>query len=143
MSHSHRRYHTLPGSPITRSKSKMSEPLTTDWFAFDLLTIERLRTLVRQAFSYGILHAFIVIQWTVTHSSVNHNENTPFPVWKCTPYGSPQPPNDVRNASHLEDVSVTKTIVWCQTINLKIHLFHCLKNYSSSKRVTRSKLHQK
>ena len=37
---------------------------------------------VRQAFSYGIRHVFIVIQWTVTHSSLNHNENMPYPVWK-------------------------------------------------------------
>ena len=39
----------------------------------------------------------------------------------------------------LEDVSVTKTIVWCWTINLKIIIFHCSKNYGSPTRVTRLK----
>ena len=33
---------------------------------------------------------FIVIQWTITHSSLNHNENMPYPIWKCLPYGSLQ-----------------------------------------------------
>ena len=28
----------------------------------------------------------------VTHTSGNHNENMPYPVWQCMPYGSPQPP---------------------------------------------------
>ena len=53
--------------------------------------IGRLRTPVRCAFSYGIRHVFIVIQWAVTHSSVNHNGNVPYPVWKCMQYGSLQP----------------------------------------------------
>ena len=29
-----------------------------------------------------IRHVFIVIQWTVTHSLLNHNENMPYPIWK-------------------------------------------------------------
>ena len=42
--------------------------------------IERLRNPVRLAFSYGIWHVFIVIQWTVTHSLLNHNKNMPYPI---------------------------------------------------------------
>ena len=41
-------------------------------------------------FLYGIRHVFIVIQWTMSHSSLNHNENMPYPVWKCLPYVSAQ-----------------------------------------------------
>ena len=41
-------------------------------------SLERLQTPVQQAFSYGIRHIIIVIQRTVTHSSVNHN--MPYPV---------------------------------------------------------------
>ena len=51
----------------------------------------RLRTPVCQAFLYGIRHVFIVMQWTVTHSSVNHNLSTLYRLWKYLPYGSPQP----------------------------------------------------
>ena len=40
--------------------------------------IERMRNPVRQAFSYGIQHVFILIQWTVTHS-----------LLKILPYGIP------------------------------------------------------
>ena len=57
------------------------------------LTFMEVATPVRGAFSYGIWHVFIVIQWTVTHSLENHN--MPYPVWKCLPYGSinyPSPP---------------------------------------------------
>ena len=39
-----------------------------------------------------------------------------------------------------EDVSVTETIVWCQTINLKIVIFQCSKNYGSAMRVTMLKV---
>ena len=35
-----------------------------------------------QALTYGMRHAFIVMQWTVSHSSVDHKENMPYPVWK-------------------------------------------------------------
>ena len=31
-------------------------------------------------FSYGIRHVFIVIQWTMSHSSLNRNENMSYPV---------------------------------------------------------------
>ena len=43
-------------------------------------TIGRLWTPVRQEFSYGIRHVYIVIQWAVTHRSVNHNESMPYPA---------------------------------------------------------------
>ena len=36
----------------------------------------------------------------------------------------------------LEDVFVTETILWCQTINLKTMIFQCSKNYGSPTRVT-------
>ena len=51
------------------------------------IIIERLRNPVRQVFSYGIRYVFIVIQWTVTHSSLNHNENMPYPVLKSCRMG--------------------------------------------------------
>ena len=38
----------------------------------------RLRSPVRWAFLYGIRHFFIIIQWTVTYSSENHDEK----AWK-------------------------------------------------------------
>ena len=38
------------------------------------LIIQRLHNPVRQTFPHGIQHVFIVIQWTMTHSSLNHNE---------------------------------------------------------------------
>ena len=60
--------------------------LRTVWY------IKRFRIPVGQAFSHGIRHVFIVIKWTVTHSSVNRNKNMSYPVWKCLPYGSPQHP---------------------------------------------------
>ena len=60
-------------------------------YAPGIRTWERFRTPIRHAFSYGIPHVFIVNQWTVTHSSVNHNGNMPYHVWKCMPYGNPQP----------------------------------------------------
>ena len=37
---------------------------------------------MRNPFSYGIRHVFIVSHWNVTHSSLNHNENMLYPVWK-------------------------------------------------------------
>ena len=43
------------------------------------LTIQSLRTPIRQAFSYGM-----------THSSLNHNENMPYSIVKILPYGSAQ-----------------------------------------------------
>ena len=39
----------------------------------------------------------------------------------------------------LEDVSVTETIVWCYTINLKTFIFQCSKSYGSPTCVTRLK----
>ena len=54
--------------------------------------IGRLWTHARQAFSYGIRHVFIVIHWTMSNSSLNHNENMSYAVWKSLPYRSPQPP---------------------------------------------------
>ena len=50
-----------------------------------LIALERVRNPIRQAFSYGIRHVFIAIQWTVTHSSFNHNENMPYRI----PYENP------------------------------------------------------
>ena len=35
----------------------------------------------------------------------------------------------------LEDVSMTDTIVWCKTINVKTIIFQCSKNYGTSKHV--------
>ena len=46
--------------------------------------IGRTRTPLRQVFSYGIRHIFIVIHWTMSNSSLNNNENIPYPVWKKT-----------------------------------------------------------
>ena len=40
----------------------------------------------------------------------------------------------------LDDVSVTETIVWRQTIDLKTIIFQCSKNYGNPTRVTRLKL---
>ena len=40
----------------------------------------------------------------------------------------------------LKDFSVTKTIVWCQIINLNTYTFQCSKNYGSPTRVTRLKV---
>ena len=40
----------------------------------------------------------------------------------------------------LKDVSVTETIIWCLTINLKTTIFQCSKNYGSPTRVTRLKV---
>ena len=40
----------------------------------------------------------------------------------------------------LEDVYVTETIVWCETINLKTIIFQWSKNYRSPTRVTRLKV---
>ena len=40
----------------------------------------------------------------------------------------------------LEDVSVTKTIVWCWTINIKTIIFQCSKNYGSPTRTRVSRL---
>ena len=53
---------------------------------------ETLQTSVRLAVSDGIRHVFIVIHWTISKSSLSHNENMPYVVWKYLPYGSPQPP---------------------------------------------------
>ena len=44
--------------------------------------LEMMRIPVRQAFSYGIRHAFIVIKWSVILILLNHNENMSYPVWK-------------------------------------------------------------
>ena len=35
----------------------------------------------------------------------------------------------------LEDVSMTDTIVWCKTINVKTIIFQCSKNYGTSRHV--------
>ena len=40
-----------------------------------------------KSMSYGVRHLFIVIQWTMSLSSLNHDENMPYLVWKCLPYG--------------------------------------------------------
>ena len=48
-------------------------------------TIKRLRAPIRHAFSYGMQHVFIVIHWTMSHSSLNNNENVPYPIYKCMP----------------------------------------------------------
>ena len=40
----------------------------------------------------------------------------------------------------LENVSVTETIVWCLTINLKTIIFQCSKNYGSPTHITRLKV---
>ena len=65
-----------------------NKPKLTFWNG----TLERLWTPLRQTFSYGIRHIFIVIHWKMSHSSLNNNENMPYPVWKSLPYGSSQPP---------------------------------------------------
>ena len=46
----------------------------------------------------------------------------------------------IKGGRHFEDVSVAKTIPWCLTINWKIILFRCFKNYGSPTRVTRLKI---
>ena len=35
----------------------------------------------------------------------------------------------------LEEVSMTDTIVWCKTINVKTIIFQCSKNYGTSRHV--------
>ena len=55
--------------------------------------LDRLRNPVQQAFSYGIRHDFNVIQWTVTLSSLNQNENMPYPIWKSCRTGFCNLPN--------------------------------------------------
>ena len=40
----------------------------------------------------------------------------------------------------LEDVSVTETIVWCLSINLKAFIFQCSKKYGTLTLVTRLKV---
>ena len=40
-----------------------------------IVSIGMLRTPVPQAFSYGIRHISIVIHWTISHGSLNNNEN--------------------------------------------------------------------
>ena len=42
--------------------------------------IKRLQTPIHQAFSFRIGHIFIVILYTVSHSSLNNNENIPYPI---------------------------------------------------------------
>ena len=42
-------------------------------------------------------------------------------------------------ATILEDVSVTETIAWCKTIDLKTIIFQCSKNYDSPTRETKLK----
>ena len=37
--------------------------------------------------------------------------------------------------ANLEDVSMTDTIVWCKTINVKTIIFQCSKNYGTSRHV--------
>ena len=44
-----------------------------------------LRIPIRHTFLYGIWHVFIEICWTLSHSSLNHNENMRYPVWKYWP----------------------------------------------------------
>ena len=57
------------------------------------LRLGRLRTPVRQVFHTEYVMFFIVNQWTVTHSSVNHNGNMPYNVLTMPAvYESPQPP---------------------------------------------------
>ena len=56
------------------------------------IILERFRTPVRQAFAYGIRHIFIEIRWTMSHSSLDNNENMPYPVWKCLACASSQHP---------------------------------------------------
>ena len=64
-----------------KSRPKVSKKLYTLHGRATKL-IERMRNPGRQAFSDGIRNVFIVIQWTETHSSLNHTENMPYPVWK-------------------------------------------------------------
>ena len=40
----------------------------------------------------------------------------------------------------LDDVHVTKTIVWCSNIDLKTIIFQCVKNYGSPTHVTKLKV---
>ena len=47
-----------------------------------------------------ISYVFIVVQWTISHSSLNHNESIPYPVWKCLPYGSSQLLNVIRDTAY-------------------------------------------
>ena len=77
---------------ISKTNERQNFILHVTGHVTNLYLTGRLWTPVWHAFSYGIRHVFIVIKWTVTRSFVNHNENMSYPVWKCLPYGSPQPP---------------------------------------------------
>ena len=57
--------------------------------------IGRMRTPVREAFSYGIRHIHcdsmkhkVILHWI----TMNMPYAVPYPVWKCLPYGSTHPP---------------------------------------------------
>ena len=60
-------------------------------------------------FSYDIQHVFIVIQWTMSHSSLNHNENMLYIVWKSCCTGVRKLCNISMNTAHLQNYASTGT----------------------------------
>ena len=67
-------------------------------FSFLSLILGRMRTPVREAFSYGIRHGIghihcdsmkhkVILHWI----TMNMPYPVPYPVWKCLPYGSTHP----------------------------------------------------
>ena len=67
------------------------------WFTIDFLHFNSciLPSIIRHILLHrgirGMIHG-MTWPW-FGHSSLNHNENMPYPVWKCLPYRSPHPLN--------------------------------------------------
>ena len=78
--------------------------------------IERMRTSVQEAFSYGIQHTSLWFNEVWPYASLNHNEIMPYPVWKCVPYRSTHPP-----------YRVPVLMPWKGTMNLGNPALHVLE----------------
>ena len=71
-------------------------------------TLGRMRTPVREAFSYGIRHGIRHINCdSMKHKVILHwiTMNMPYSVWKCLLYGSTHPPYYEHATSTFQDIN--------------------------------------
>ena len=66
--------HTFSHTFAKLIKFTLTSKNTGSAFTKHIRFLHKLRNPVRHVFSHRKRHVFIVIQWTVTHTSLNHNE---------------------------------------------------------------------
>ena len=107
-------------APIFGTKITNSDGFSTK---VALWIIGRMRTPVREAFSYGIRHGIrhihcdsmkydLMLRWI----TMNMPYPVPYPIWKCLPYGSTHPPSYEKFSRKNENDQLQTHFAWSHKV---------------------------